>query len=177
LKKNLNLKNLCPATLEYVEKKLLSPSKIQMLARIKQFIDGKSNLNYLNEIQVQELTKKYHARPSVITWGDYFQSELAEDHHLKSDAEFEKIVQTVQFDIIASILIFQGKNENFLSHVDEQYRNVVRKSNNEPLSKEDQEAVHLGILKSYYLSMGLSDKNLDREDYDWFYQFSLQKAN
>lgn len=172
-----HLKSLCPATLDYVNKNLLSPGKIKDLGFIKKFVDRLATRNYLPDEVIVEMEEKFGEKPSMVTWGDYFQSEIAEDHHPSTDEEFSRVINTVRFDLIAAKIIFQNKSEDFFSFVDEKYQLASQKlQQKDQCSLEDEEYIHLGLLKSYFENLGLKEAVLQEEDYQWFDQFSLARA-
>jgi hypothetical protein len=130
----------------------LNITKIQCLLLIKEFIDRISTTKYLEEKIVNKIMETHKTKPSVITWGDYFQTELAFDLQFKSDEDFIRAVETVKYDIISSYEIFSEKNELFFEWVEYNYNEKVTK--NDFFSKDEvEEAKHLNILKDYYNSL------------------------
>lgn len=181
MKTNINSKDysksICPATWEYIKKGLLSVGKIQLLSGLKQFIDAIATKDYLDPENVKKLEAKYGEKPSVLTWGDFFQSDIAESHFDKDDKEFGLVVDTVRFDLIAAAMIFKNKGRDFFQFVEKNYLVALDKSSEFTLSPEEEEALHLGILMTYYNNLSINHDKIRVEDYDWFSQFSLAKAN
>ncbi len=168
------LQSICPATWEYIEKGKLSLRKIRDLSEIRLFVDRLATKPYLPQEVQKEIFEKFGETPSMLTWGDYFQAELAEEHYQDSDEEFQKIVQTVRFDVIAAKLIFQNKDAEFLEFVDIQYQTASQKLHRqETITREEEEFIHLGLLKGYFENLGLAAAQLMDSDHSWFNQFSL----
>jgi hypothetical protein len=152
----------------------LNMSKIHCLISIKEFIDRISTAKYLEDHIVDKIVQKHNTKPSVTSWGDYFQTELAYDLQFKSDEEFFKAVDTVKYDIISSYEIFSNKNEFFFDWVENNYNEMESKKDN--ISEEEyQEAFHLNILKDYYSNMKIVD-NFTKKEKHWYNNFKEAKA-
>lgn len=153
-----------------IEKGQLSARKIVLLIELKELIEKYAQFPFIPESEIEELEKKYGAKPEIITWGDYFQTEVASRFFYYSDADFEKVIHTIHFDIISSILIFKNKSEEFKRKIKEEnlFLSGLEK---EQLTEEEEQLVHLGILLQYYEEMGLENAELDREDKEWFESF------
>ncbi len=149
--------------------------KIHLLSELKVFVDRLSTTNYLTPRQIDELVAKFGEKPSVLTWGDYFQSETAQDHFDKTDGEFQRIVETIQFDILAAIMIYQNKDQGFFDTIENEYQKSLQKSEHD-WTLQDEEYIHLGLLKSYYFHLGLENSVLSSEDHGWFKQFEMALA-
>jgi len=92
----------------------------------------------------------------VVTWGDYFQTELAFELMDLSDEEFRKAIETVKFDIISSFIIFSEKGIDFFEWVDSNYETYLSLKND--VQEEDlKEALHLKILKDYFVSLQITN--------------------
>ncbi|MDH5720319.1 MAG: hypothetical protein OEZ13_06805 [Spirochaetia bacterium] len=164
-----------PQIQDYILQEKTSPRKIKNLILIKKFIDRMADKLFLPEEEIAKIEKKYGVKPDLQSWGDYFQIEIMRDHHKKTDEEFEKIIQTVIFDVIASILIFTGKQKNFIDHIKERQLEASLK-NSQELTADDEESLHMGILLQYFQEMGLSIDNMTREDFTFFEEFSTKQA-
>lgn len=162
-----------PALESFVLQKKLSPRKVRNLLLVAELSDRLSTKPYMRKEEIENLEKKYSARPDVTTWGDYFAAEIATDHWRKDDAEFEKICETVMFDFIASVFIFSGKNAAFFACVRDEYRAALKMEEGEN-STEREEKLHLGILEEYYTRMGLNKDKLTQEDMEFFDTFSVK---
>ncbi len=153
----------------------LSPRKVRNLIVLKKMVDRLATKTYISESEVEELAELYGEAPDIITWGDYFQAEVATDHWQKDDAEFETLMQTITFDLIAAILIFDKKKREFFEIVRANQQEAMQKDKHK-ITEEDKEHVHMGILLDYFLQMGLSAANLTDQDFDYFEQFASKKA-
>ncbi len=169
------MKDINPEIEDMILHKKLSPRKIRNLIEIKNMVERLSSKNYLSAEEVADLEKKFHVAPDIITWGDYFQTEIASQHWEKEDAEFEKITQTIEFDLIAATMIFHDKPENFF-RVAEQNKYEAMGKNPSEWTPRDEENYHLGILYDYYRQMGLSFARLSARDFEYFEQFADKKA-
>ena len=110
--------------------------------------------------------KKYNTMPTVVTWGDYFQMELAYELRNSSLEDFTRAVDTVKFDIISSYQIFFEKEPIFYEWVESNYNKI--KSERDKFSEEEhEEAFHLKILKDYYINLGIINK-FSKEEMVWY---------
>ncbi len=151
--------------------------KIQALISIKELVDRLASVSYLGEEEITRLEKKYGTKPGVCTWGDYFQAEVATHFLGCDDDEFFRAIDTVRFDLIASVIIFTEKDDNFMEWVDSRYLEVIMENGNDhnSMSESDKEICHLKILKDYYTGMRLVD-NLSDVDIEWFNSYSEARA-
>lgn len=147
----------------------LNITKIHCLLYIKEFIDRIANTKYLEDNVVEKIVMTHKTKPSVITWGDYFQTELAYDLQGGSDEDFIKATDTIKYDIMSSYEIFSDKNSLFFEWVEYNY-NEKELSKNEISEDEYNEAFHLNILKDYYSSMKINS-NFTPEEMDWYNNF------
>ena len=145
---------------------LMSMKRIRDLVHIKEFIDRVSTCQYIEEKDVNTLHDRYGVTPSVITWGDYFQTDLASSLLVVTDEEFEQVINTVKFDIISSYEIFSGKDKEFFSWVEDTHVKIMI-DHGDSYSEEEEEIIHLKILMDYYLNMGLVDNFTDSEK-EWY---------
>jgi hypothetical protein len=148
---------------------LLSVKRINSLIFIKSFIDRISTGTYIDEETAARLGEKFGARPTIVTWGDYFQSEMATSLLVVSDAEFEKAVQTLKFDMVASWIIFSEKDDEFFDWVDATHAKIIDSGKND-YTEEENEILHLKILKDYYKNLGLVNAFTEAE-LCWFVGF------
>jgi len=165
------MKNINPAIEDMISQKKLSPQKIELLASLKEYVDRISGTTYLPELELIKIEKQFGVKPDIITWGDYFQTQVASDHWEKSDADFEKITETIYYDLVASVMIFEKKEDAFINDIETQYYQICEKKQDE-MSPEDQEIFHLKILKDYYIHMKLKISAFSNEDFDFFKQYS-----
>ena len=164
-----------PEIQDMIMQKKLSNRKIRNLIVLKKMIDRLSTLPYVSDAEVKQIEEKYGVKPDILSWGDYFQTEVATNHWEKSDADFENIIQTITFDIIAAILIFSGKDESFIGDITAAQLRSQEKNAAE-WNGEDEENMHLGILLNYFRKMGLDINLLNGQDFSYFEQFASQKA-
>ena len=164
-----------PLVQKLVLENQLSPRKIRNLILLKKMVDRLCSSLYLDPEEALKIEEKVGEFPDIVTWGDYFQTEIAIEHGKKNDAEFEAVIQTVTFDLIASTLIFTNKDDDFRSNV----RNAqlaAQVKDYTSWTSEDEESIHLGILLDYFLQMGLDMQKLTEQDFAYFEQFAAQKA-
>ena len=152
----------------------VSFARLTNLIYLKELIDRISTLKFVDDSEVLELQKKYGVKPDIITWGDYFQSELASKFCRKSDQEFLKAVDTVKFDMIASYLIFNEKGAEFFEWVSDSYYNILMDEQGYASSEVD-EIKHLKILMDYYIELGIADR-FNETEMSWYADFKEKDA-
>jgi len=165
-----------PAIEDMIAHKKLSDNKIESLIFLKKYADRVSTGNYLPDNEVEKIEKKFGVKPDVISWGDYFQTQVAGEHWDKSDEDFQNVIETIHYDLIASVMIFNNKSAEFLHDVDLRF-NEINESDPEKLSPEDQEMYHLKILKDYYQQMDLDIKLYSDQDFNFFKQYSESEVS
>ena len=111
--------------LSMVNDNSMSIGRINSLIYIKEFIDRIASKHYLTEEAAVELEQKYGVRPNIITWGDYFQTEMATSLMILPDDEFLKAVETLNFDMVASWIIFSEKDGVFFKWVDDMHATIT----------------------------------------------------
>jgi hypothetical protein len=158
------------AIMPFVNQGKLSMKKINDLISLKEFIDRNSSFQYLVGDTVEGMKAKYGAAPDVVTWGDYFQTELASDAVHYSDEEFSKVAETVKFDLISAHHIFSENSQEFYKWV-ENFSHEIILSGKDKYTEEEQEILHLKILKDYYINLGVYD-NFTVEEIAWYNSFS-----
>jgi len=149
----------------------LGENKLTELRRLKKLVDAFALLPHIGEEELLRLEEKYGERPHVITWGDYFQTEVGSRYFESSDLEFSRIVETVKYDLISAVMIFKGKPSEFID--------MIKRSGNEAYnisqdqwSSEQEQAAHLYILCNYYEELGLEQRELTDEEREWFANFT-----
>ena len=155
----------------FLQKGLLSEAKIRELDFLKEFIDRLSGNFYVDPEQQNELKAKYGVLPDIITWGDYFQTEVATQFARKTDAQFHNVIQTIVYDIISAAIIFSKKDAAFLEQVN--MERFVAWGNENKDSQENQEAHCLGVLLDYYREMDIKTERLTAEDFSFFEQYNF----
>lgn len=153
---------------------IIRMGRLNNLIYIKNFIDRISSKRFIEEKTVRELESKYGVRPNIITWGDYFQTQMATSLHSLPDEEFDRAVETLKFDMIASWTIFAEKDRAFFDWVDLTYMGITN-CNSTDLSEEEKEIVHLKILMDYYINLEIIN-NFTEAEMKWFNGFVEAKA-
>ncbi|MDH5656157.1 MAG: hypothetical protein OEZ34_09630 [Spirochaetia bacterium] len=172
---NALVQGINPELNDMVRRGQLSGSKLSALYDLKVIVEKFAKSSFVSEQECNELKKKYGAYPNIITWGDYFQTEVASRYFEFSDLEFQKIVDTVRFDIISSIIIFNGKHEEFFTSVDLEGMAVMGIPSEE-WTDEQAETAHLHILMKYYKDMNLEFSEISESDNEWYELFSEKRA-
>jgi len=148
---------------------LFSAGRLNSLIYIKSFIDRISSKNYIDKESVYNIQQKYGVLPNIITWGDYFQTEMACSLLYLTDNEFCKAVDTLKFDMISGYLIFSTKEIDFFNWVRESYE-VIMTENKTDFSEDEKEILHLKILMDYYIELDLKNCFTDAE-MRWYQPF------
>ncbi len=162
------------ALIPMVNEGLIGASRILSLIEIKEFIDNISTRGYIENRDADEIKKKYGVMPDIISWGDYFQTELASALVNKSDEEFFLAIETVKYDMISSHIIFSEKESDFFRWVDENYYQILS-CGKEEHTDEEKEIVHLKILKDYYVDLGITD-SFSEATLEWYHSFKEAMA-
>lgn len=157
----------------FVLQKKLSPRKLRNLVNVATTAERLSTNPYIEKTELDGIVGRFGVTPDVTTWGDFFAAEIAADHWEKSEAEFEKICETVIFDFIAACLIFAEKTAAFSDSAMLQYHESLAKERG-LMNAEDEERIHLGILAGYFNQMGLAKECLTDDDMNFFDSFSLK---
>jgi hypothetical protein len=145
---------------------LISVFRIEGLFYIKEFINRISSKKYLEEASIEKINQKCGVMPTVTSWGDYFQTEMASSLMCLSDDEFDKAVDTLRFDMMASYIIFHEKNEDFFKWIENSHNDILSLKC-ENFTEEEEEILHLRILMDYYLNCGVIDRFTDAE-WAWY---------
>ena len=147
----------------------ISSLRMTHLIYLKEFIERISTKPYMKEEELNRLEEQFGVRPDIITWGDYFQAEMATTMKTKSDDEFIKAFETVKFDMISSYHIFKDKGSDFFEWIENSFGNVET-DEVDSLSDEDKELVHLKILMDYYQEIGIADR-FSESELNWHLSF------
>jgi len=167
------MKAINPAIEDMLAHKKLSPVKIEQLIFLKKLVDRVAARPYLPESEVEKIESKFGVKPDVVTWGDYFQTHIAAEHWEKSDEEFSTIINTIHFDLIAAVMIFSNKSKAFFKDLEEAFQAAT---NSGKSGMENEEINHLHILMTYYNEMGLKMSAFENKDFDFFRQYSEDRA-
>ncbi len=157
-----------PSIMPIINRNGMSAHRISSLIYLKEFVDRVSSKNYISKPDLEKLEKKYGIFPDIITWGDYFQADVATAHAFKDDDELLRSLNTIKFDIISSYLIFNDKGNDFYKWVDS-HENAS--FSDAEISDEEREIEHLKILKQYYVEMGITNTFTEAE-IAWHSSFS-----
>lgn len=152
----------------------MSVERINNLIYVKSFIDRIATRKFIEEDAAQDLERKYGVKPDLITWGDYFQSEMATSLMVVSDEEFNRAVETLKFDMVASWVIFCEKEQAFFEWVDDTHAALVN-AKESGFTEEEEEILHLKIMKDYYTDLGLVN-NFTEAEMKWFTGFQEAKV-
>ncbi len=154
------------ALMPVINKYGMSSERMEALISLKEFLDRLCSKKHIAHEVVHDVEKKYGFSPNIITWGDYFQSELATMYASSLDSDLIKAVDTVKFDVISSYLIFNEQSIEFFEWVDR----LPNENFSKDSSQEEQEYAHLKILKNYYVEMGIENEFLESE-MEWYSSF------
>lgn len=154
----------------------ISISKMKSLIHLKEFIDRISTNEYISRKTVQSIENRYGEIPDVITWGDYFQTELAMSSLTMNDEDFDKTVDTIRFDVMAAWDIFSSNTIEFQHWVDEMSQKIwILGKEDDNHSEEEREIVHLKILLDYYNDLGING-NFYESELIWYHNFFDETA-
>lgn len=148
----------------------LSGRKIAGLIRLKECVDRYAQTKYVPDEQMQQLIEKYGVEPDIVSWGDYFQTEIASRHFQANDAEFEAIVETVRFDLISAVKIFGNKSNEYKTRVEREGLETYGMPQ-ENWGEPEEEKAHLYILLQYFRELGLEQAEIPAEEEAWFEGF------
>lgn len=162
------------ALLPVINENGMTASRLMHLIHMRDFIDRISSNNYINDEALRNIEKKFGVYPDIITWGDFFQAELATTLRNASDEEFFTAFETVKFDMISSYMIFNGKGPEFFEWLENSSSWLAAKEEAE-YTEEDKEIRHLRILMDYYLELGINGSFTDAE-LKWHSSFNQAMA-
>lgn len=162
------------ALIPFIDQGKLSVTKIHKMIELKEFVDRIASRSYIGESTVENLRSKFGVTPEVITWGDYMQGELAFDAVKYSDEEFCRVIDTIRFDMMSAYRIFSGHSVEFFEWVESSSFEIVGQDRAN-WTEEEQEIIHLKILKDYYLNLGITD-NFSPEELLWYESFETARA-
>jgi hypothetical protein len=163
---------LNPELFDMVKTGKLSGEKIVQLIRLKELVDSYATKPFVENEKLEEIKAKFGVYPDIISWGDYFQTEIASRYFDSPIEKFKTIIDTIRFDLISASLIFQSKSEVFRDKVRSEA--LISKSIDSYLwSFENEESIHLEILLDYYENLGLGEKPLPVSERIWYESFDL----
>jgi len=150
------------AIIPVINDKGISSLRLNHLIYIKEFIERISTNSYMKQEELDRLEGQYGVTPDIITWGDYFQAEIATTMQSKNDDEFIMTFETVKFDMISSYMIFKDKGSDFFEWIENSFSNIMI-DDIDSLSDEDKEIIHLKVLMDYYREIGITDRFSESE--------------
>lgn len=161
-----------PELFEMVKSGKLSSAKIVALIYLKNLVDSYATTPFIEEEKLEEMKEKYGVYPDILTWGDFFQTEIASKFFDLEDEKFQTIVDTIRFDLVSSYLIFSGKPDTFKDKIRSEA--LISKSIDSYLwSFDNEENVHLEILLDYFENLGMGKKPLPISEKIWYESFDL----
>lgn len=162
------------ALLPVINENGISTSRLNELIYIRDFINRISSRNYIDDDALKSIEEKFGVKPDIITWGDFFQAEMATTLKNAGDEEFFKASETVKFDMISSYLIFRNKGPEFFEWVDNSFSLITSKDQSEP-AEDESEIIHLRILMDYYVELRING-NFTEAELKWHSSFNQALA-
>lgn len=162
------------AVLPAINENGLSSERLIHLIFLRDFINRISSRNYINDEDLDKIYEKYGVLPHIVSWGDFFQAELATTLRNASDDEFYKSYEAVKFDMISSYKIFKDKGLEFFNWVENSFSWIAAKDQT-LCTEEDKEILHLKVLMDYFLELGINGEFTDVELY-WHSSFKESVA-
>ena len=150
------------AVIPIINARGISAFRMTHLIYIKEFIERIATKSYMKEDELRRLEDQYGVQPDIISWGDYFQAEMATTLKDADDDEFLKAFETVKFDMISTFIIFKDKGKDFFDWVENSFNNI-KVYDAGALTDNEKEIVHLKILMDYYVEIGITDRFSESE--------------
>jgi hypothetical protein len=141
----------------YLNDGIISVNEMKALVALREFVNRVATSNYIEPAEIERIRNEFGTEPSVTTWGDYFQTELALDKIRGMADDLVLSVETVKFDILSSYYIFNGKDAAIFEWIDDNYRRIQDSADSD-LDDSREEIEHLKVLKDYYTSLNLTDR-------------------
>jgi hypothetical protein len=164
--------NVNPELLPMIRQGLITPEKLALLVELHEIVDRFATTLFTDEEAQAKLKADFGVLPDIITWGDYFQTEVASRYFLESEESLRKIIDTIRFDLISSHLIFSGKPEYFKNRVRSEAL-VSKGIDAAKLKAEEEESLHLEILLDYFENLGLGFTPMSLQDKIWYEGFNV----
>lgn len=165
------MENLNRLVLDMARNKKLSRIKIDALISLKEFIDRISGSTFTPEEEVKKLEAKFGVKPDIITWGDYYQVNVATANWEKSDEAFLDICDEFRFELIHSTsLFYEITDEEIISTVRADQTEAQQKDSSER-SARDGESIYIGNLLTYFENMQLRGDLISQDDIQFFLDY------
>ena len=150
--------------------------KVRKLIEIKDFIDRISDKDYISAETSASLTSRFGVSPDIVTWGDYFQADLAMADIQYDDDTFDTMLDTVRFDIMAAWDICSSNGPEFFEWVNNAATELwLTGKDDAELSEEEKEISHLKVLVDYFSGMELNG-NFYESELIWYHNFFEAQA-
>jgi hypothetical protein len=164
-------KILNDSVMQLVSDGKISLEKMHKLIEFKNFVDRVSDRDYISAETTASLISRFGVAPDLITWGDYFQTDLAVSAVENDDAEFDAILDTVRFDIMAAWDICSSNGPEFFEWVDTAATELwLTGKDTAEYDDEEKELAHLKVLADYYTGMELNG-NFYESEFIWYHAF------
>ncbi len=152
----------------------ISLEEIHALVSIRDFVNRVSSKEYMHKSDINSIRERFGSAPTVTTWGDYFQTELAFEKVRSGEPDLVSAAGTVKFDIISSHTIFSEKDTAFFEWVERNFTACISHPS-EMTDEEKEEALHLKILLDYYVNLGING-NFTQAELAWYMDYREQCA-
>lgn len=172
----MEIKGLHPQLSPMVVRGQLSGRKIASLIELGEIVDRFATVNFVSDEEIVKIEQRYGAKPEIISWSDYFQTEVASRYFELSDDEFVRVIDTIRFDLISAVMIFRSKQDtDFMEQIRVEAL-VADGIDRENWTEKEEQASHMGVLLQYFEQMGLADVAIQPADQNWFESF-IQSAS
>lgn len=163
-----------PELIPMIRQGLLNPEKLSVLSELYEIVQRFSGCLYTDEETQKKIQEKTGVLPDLITWGDYFQTEVASRYFLESEESLRKIVDTVRFDLVSAHLIFSGKPDHYKDRI--RAEALIGKGIDAVVeNKSLEESQHLEILLNYFENLEMRNKPLSLQDKAWYESFQIDE--
>lgn len=166
-------KHVNPELIPMIRQGLLSPEKLAILSELHTIVERFAGSLYTDEETQKKILEKTGSIPDLITWGDYFQTEVASRYYLESEESLRRIVDTIRFDLISAHLIFSGKPDHYKDKIRADV--LFSKGIDSALPNQNFESQHLEILLNYFENMEIGNKPLSLQDKAWYESFQIDE--
>ncbi|XDD43504.1 hypothetical protein AB3N58_03905 [Leptospira sp. WS60.C2] len=166
-------KHVNPELMPMIRQGLLTPEKVAILSELHNMVERFAGSLYTDEEAQKKILEKTGAVPDLITWGDYFQTEVASRFYLESEDSLRRIVDTIRFDLISAHLIFSGKPDHYKDKIRADV--LFSKGFDSAMPNQNLESQHLEILLNYFENMDLGNKPLSLQDKAWYESFQIDE--